>query len=108
MVNLETAVTDRGTPQPKQYHFRAPVSALSALAAAGVDVVTIANNHVLDYGQVGLADTLDNVRSAGLPAVGAGRDAAEAYAAVRVREGRQNRDPGVQPGARVGVRLGGS
>jgi poly-gamma-glutamate synthesis protein (capsule biosynthesis protein) len=79
MVNLETAITDRGTPEPKQYHFRAPVSAFSALAAAGVDVATMANNHVLDYGQVGLADTLDNGRRAGFPFVGIGRDAGEAY-----------------------------
>jgi hypothetical protein len=80
MVNLETAVTDRGSPEPKQYHFRAPVSAFDAVRAAGVDVVTMANNHVLDYGQVGLADTLDNARRARFPFVGIGRNAAEAYA----------------------------
>jgi poly-gamma-glutamate capsule biosynthesis protein CapA/YwtB (metallophosphatase superfamily) len=80
MVNLETAVTERGTPEPKQFHFRAPASAFDAVRAAGVDVVTIANNHSLDYGQVGLGDTLDNARRAGVPAIGAGRDAAEAYA----------------------------
>jgi poly-gamma-glutamate synthesis protein (capsule biosynthesis protein) len=79
MVNLETAVTERGTPEPKQYHFRAPVSAFDAVRAAGVDVVTMANNHVLDYGQVGLADTLDNARRARFPYVGVGRTAAEAY-----------------------------
>ena len=50
MVNLETAVTTRGTPEPKQFHFRAPASAYGALRAAGVDVATIANNHSLDYG----------------------------------------------------------
>jgi hypothetical protein len=80
MVNLETAITDRGTPEPKQYHFRAPITAFSALAAAGVDVATMSNNHVLDYGQVGLADTLDNGHRAGFPFVGIGRNAAEAYA----------------------------
>ncbi|HEV7898176.1 MAG TPA: CapA family protein, partial [Planosporangium sp.] len=80
MVNLETAVTERGTPEPKQFHFRAPGSAFDAVKAAGVDVVTIANNHSLDYGQVGLTDTLDNARKAAVPAIGAGRNAAEAYA----------------------------
>ncbi|GII22141.1 hypothetical protein Pme01_17380 [Planosporangium mesophilum] len=80
MVNLETAVTERGTPEPKQFHFRAPASAFDAVKAAGVDVVTIANNHSLDYGQVGLTDTLDNARKAAVPAIGAGRNAAEAYA----------------------------
>ena len=80
MVNLETAVTERGTPEPKQFHFRAPATAYDAVRAAGVDLVTVANNHSLDYGQVGLTDTLDNARRAGFPAIGAGRHAAEAYA----------------------------
>src|SRR5205814_9989048 len=80
MVNLETAVTTRGTPEPKQFHFRAPASAYGALRAAGVDVATIANNHSLDYGQVGLTVTLDNARQAGFPVIGAGGTDAEAYA----------------------------
>lgn len=80
MVNLETAVTDRGKEEPKQYHFRAPVTAFEAVRAAGVDIVTMANNHVLDYGQIGLTDTLDNARAANFPFMGIGRNAAEAYA----------------------------
>jgi poly-gamma-glutamate capsule biosynthesis protein CapA/YwtB (metallophosphatase superfamily) len=87
MVNMETAVTTRGTPQPKTYHFRAPVSAYSAIKAAGVDLVSVANNHTLDYGRVGLTDTLDSARKAGMPVVGAGRDAAEAYQPYRVTVG---------------------
>ena len=77
MVNLETAVTTGGTPEPKEYHFRAPPSAFAAVKAAGVDVVSLANNHSLDYGQVGLADTL---ASATVPVVGAGASASAAYA----------------------------
>jgi len=80
MINLETAVTTRGTPEPKRFHFRAPPSTYEAVKAAGVDVVSIANNHALDYGRVGLADTLEAAKVAGVPAVGAGADAAEAYA----------------------------
>ena len=79
VVNLETAVTDRGTPEPKQYHFRAPASAYAALRAAGVDAASIANNHALDYGRVGLSDTLDAAGAAGFPVFGAGRDVTEAY-----------------------------
>lgn len=79
MVNLETAVTSRGTPEPKTYHFRAPTTAYAAVAAAGVDAVSLANNHVLDYGQIGLLDTLDSAAAAGMPVFGAGRDAAQAY-----------------------------
>lgn len=80
MVNLETAVTDRGTPEPKQFHFRAPAAAFDAVKAAGIDVVSLANNHTLDYGQIGLADTLVAARSAQVPVVGAGVDAGAAYA----------------------------
>jgi poly-gamma-glutamate synthesis protein (capsule biosynthesis protein) len=80
MVNLETAVTARGRPAPKEFHFRAPASAFTAVRAAGVDVLTVANNHVLDYGPEGLVDTLDAARRAGVPAVGAGPTAPEAYA----------------------------
>lgn len=80
MVNLETAVTDRGTPEPKTFHFRAPRSAYQALQAAGVDLVTLANNHALDYGQVGLSDTLAAAEDARMPYVGAGPDATAAYA----------------------------
>jgi poly-gamma-glutamate synthesis protein (capsule biosynthesis protein) len=80
MVNLETAITTRGTEEPKTFHFRAPPTAFDAARAAGVDVVTFANNHVRDYGQVGLADTLDAARRAAFPIVGMGHDASQAYA----------------------------
>jgi poly-gamma-glutamate synthesis protein (capsule biosynthesis protein) len=79
MVNLETAVTRRGTPEPKEYTFRAPATAFDALTAAGIDVVSLANNHGVDFGQVGLADTLDAAHSAGFPLVGAGVDAGAAH-----------------------------
>src|SRR5580765_5136959 len=45
MVNLETAVAVGGTPQPKEFTFEAPPSALDALRGAGIDVATEANNH---------------------------------------------------------------
>jgi poly-gamma-glutamate capsule biosynthesis protein CapA/YwtB (metallophosphatase superfamily) len=80
MFNLETAVTARGTPEPKTFHFRAPARAYQAAQAAGVDLVSLANNHALDYGRVGLADTLSSARAAGMPVVGAGANAAAAYA----------------------------
>lgn len=79
MVNLETAITTRGTKEPKQYNFRAPASAFAALKAAGVDAVTMANNHGVDYGQVGLADTLAAIKRSKFPVVGIGKNAEEAY-----------------------------
>lgn len=82
MVNLETAVTTRGVPAPKTYRFRAPPTAFDALAAAGVDVVTMANNHAVDYGADGLVDTLAARRASPVPVVGVGADEADAYAPV--------------------------
>ena len=83
MVNLETAITDRGTPQPKAYTFRAPATALSALRWAGIDVITMANNHAADFGSIGLEDTLAAKHSGTMPVIGVGEDAAEAYAPYR-------------------------
>jgi hypothetical protein len=80
VLNLETAITTRGTEQPKEFHFRAPATAFDALRAAGVDLVTMANNHVLDYGPVGLADTLAAARDANFPYVGIGENADAAWA----------------------------
>jgi poly-gamma-glutamate capsule biosynthesis protein CapA/YwtB (metallophosphatase superfamily) len=80
VVNLETAVTDRGTAAAKQFAFRAPASTLPALKDAGVDVVSLANNHGLDFGRQGLTDTLAAARAAGMPLVGLGEDEDAAYA----------------------------
>ena len=86
MVNFESAVTTRGTPAPKVYHFRAPASSLDGLAAAGIDVVTMANNHAVDFGGQGLTDTLaavDRHRKHGAPwVVGIGHNIAQANAPV--------------------------
>jgi poly-gamma-glutamate synthesis protein (capsule biosynthesis protein) len=84
MVNLETAVTGRGEPASKAYTFRAPASAFDALKAGGVDVVTLANNHGLDYGLVGMRDTLAAAKRAGVALVGAGKSAKQAYSPYRV------------------------
>ena len=81
VVNLETAITERGTPAPKDFTFRAPPSALTALKSAGVDVATMANNHGQDFGLVGLRDSLAAAKAAKFPVVGVGRNADEAYRA---------------------------
>jgi hypothetical protein len=85
MVNLETAITERGAPDPKEledawdrYWFRAPASALDFLARSGVDVVSVANNHGADYGPVGLQDTLRAREKGPLAVVGVGRDRRDA------------------------------
>jgi poly-gamma-glutamate synthesis protein (capsule biosynthesis protein) len=81
MVNLETAVTTGGTPAGKEFNFRAPPAAFSALQAAGVDVATMANNHGEDYGVAGLRDSLAAAEAAHFPVVGIGRDATQAFGA---------------------------
>jgi poly-gamma-glutamate capsule biosynthesis protein CapA/YwtB (metallophosphatase superfamily) len=83
VANLETAVTDQGTPQPKQYVFRAPATAFAALASGGVDVASMANNHGMDYGEVGLRDSLAAARKARFPVIGIGLDASQAYRPYR-------------------------
>src|SRR5215211_7200983 len=87
VVNLETAVTTRGVAETKQFHFRAPATAYAAVKAAGVDAVSIGNNHSLDYGPVGLSDTIEHAKQAAVPTFGAGRDAAQAYAPWIVEAG---------------------
>ncbi len=80
MVNLETAITTGGTPAPgKQFTFRAPASAFSALYAAGVDVASMAKNHGMDYMQGGLADTLAAIKRSKFPVVGVGGNEDDAY-----------------------------
>jgi hypothetical protein len=85
MVNLETAITDRGEPVPgKNFHFRSPALSFAALRAAGIDVVNMANNHALDYGPVGMEDTFDAIQSSGFPVTGIGHNAAEAFQPYRI------------------------
>jgi poly-gamma-glutamate capsule biosynthesis protein CapA/YwtB (metallophosphatase superfamily) len=81
MVNLETAITAGGTPASKQFAFRAPPTAFRALRSAGVDVATMANNHGMDYGAEGLRDSVAASKQAGLPVVGLGSNATDAFRA---------------------------
>ncbi|MEI2825305.1 MAG: CapA family protein [Dermatophilaceae bacterium] len=80
VVNLESAITTRGTPEAKEFHFRTTPAALGVLASAGVDVVSLANNHAVDYGPVGLTDTLAAKAASPVPLIGIGQRAAEAFA----------------------------
>ena len=82
MANLETALTN-GTcpdPQPKQYVFYAPGSAINAFQGAGVTLVTEANNHGEDCGQAGLQMSLAAKAQTGYTVLGIGQDAAAAFA----------------------------
>ncbi|HXF56048.1 MAG TPA: CapA family protein [Actinomycetota bacterium] len=77
VLNLECCISERGSPWPrpgKPFFFRAPPVAVRALAHIGVDCVTLANNHALDFGEEALLDTLRLLEEAGIAAVGAGAD----------------------------------
>ena len=70
VLNLECCVSARGErwPDPdKPFFFRAPPFAAELLAEIGVDCVTLANNHALDYGPDALLDTLDHLRARAWP-----------------------------------------
>lgn len=86
--NLECVVSDQGEAGQKSYTFRAPLLAASGLAAAGFDLVSLANNHSLDFGPDALLDTIERLRASSVEAVGGGRDDIEAYGyRVLVRNG---------------------
>ncbi len=85
MVNLESAVTERGEPVPgKAFHFRSAAESFVALRAPGVNLATMANNHALDYGPVGMRDPFDAIAAYRFPVVGIGHDASEAFRPYRV------------------------
>ncbi|MFJ9849386.1 CapA family protein [Streptomyces sp. NPDC101150] len=92
VINLETSVTRSDTFAPGQgIHYRMHPANLPCLAAGRPDVCVLANNHVLDFGRPGLAETLGSLAGAGLRVAGAGEDAAAAWrpAIVPVGGGRR-------------------
>jgi poly-gamma-glutamate capsule biosynthesis protein CapA/YwtB (metallophosphatase superfamily) len=78
LVNLECPFTERGDRLPKNFNFRARRELVEILKSGSVDAVTLANNHLMDYGAIGVTDTMDSLDDAGLLLFGAGRDLAEA------------------------------
>ncbi len=79
VINLETSVTRSADfAAGKAVCYRMSPGNLAAVTVARPDVCVLANNHVLDFGRAGLAETLDTLAAAKVPAVGAGRDAARA------------------------------
>jgi protein-L-isoaspartate(D-aspartate) O-methyltransferase len=81
LLNLECCISARGEPWPgRVFHFRAPPWAADVLAQLGVDCVTLANNHALDFGEDALLDTLAHLDAAGIRTVGAGTDLERARA----------------------------
>ena len=83
MVNNEFTYTNRGAPiEGKSFTFRADPAHASLLPEMGADIVSLANNHSYDYGEISLLDTLDTLEAVGMPYVGAGRNLSEAVRPV--------------------------
>lgn len=88
IVNLETSITASDEYWPgKGIHYRMHPGNMPCLAGAGLDCCTLANNHVLDWGRQGLADTLNALSGAGINSAGAGSNAAEAARPARLPAG---------------------
>ncbi len=80
IINLETSVTTSEDWAHKGINYRIHPANIACVSAAGIDCCVLANNHVLDWGESGLAQTLDTLQGAGLKTAGAGRNLAEAQA----------------------------
>ena len=77
--NLECPVTKKGTEfKDKKYVFKADPASIKAVRRAGFDMLSLANNHIMDYGAIGLSSTLNYCLKSGLECSGAGMDIAKA------------------------------
>lgn len=88
MINLETPVSKRGEREKnKQFTFRAnPYAIRNLTKASGINFVSLANNHVLDYGRIAFLDTLDFLKKEKIHKAGAGENIKKASAAVIVEK----------------------
>ena len=81
LANLECVIAEAGEPwtrTPKVFHFRADPAAVEVLQAAGIDCVSLANNHSLDFQEAGLLETIERLDAGGIAHAGSGRDLDEA------------------------------
>lgn len=86
--NLETAVSTRGIAAVKEFTFRGPPAALVPMrTVAGFDVLTLANNHTVDFGRDALVDTVKAVHAAGIHTIGAGANESQARRPAIVEAG---------------------
>ncbi|MDE2252969.1 MAG: CapA family protein [Betaproteobacteria bacterium] len=78
IVNLETSITKSGLHEPKGINYRMNPANIACLKAMRIDCCVLANNHVLDWSQAGLLETLESLERAKIAYAGAGRAHAEA------------------------------
>jgi len=94
VANLETAITTSRDPAPKAVNYKMHPANIGCLTVARIDAWTLANNHVLDWGQAGLIETLETLDAAGLRHTGAGRNAAAATTPVVLGPGAREGSAG--------------
>lgn len=83
IINLETSITQNGSPWPdKGIHYRMHPKNVAVLTAAKIDICSLANNHILDWGYTGLLETIGTLRSANIKTAGAAKNRTEAQMAV--------------------------
>lgn len=88
IANLECVLARGGTPWPgKVFHFRSAPQNVACLTAAGIDAVSLANNHTLDYGPEALLESVAALDAAGIRHAGAGADDDAAWSPAVVRAG---------------------
>ena len=87
VANLESALGDIGYPAPKAYTFQAPPDAAKSISLGGFDLVSLANNHALDYGIESLSQGIDLLAVEEVASVGAGMNEAAARAPYLVTIG---------------------
>jgi len=78
IVNLETTLTNSNKKIPKVFNFKAKPDRVKTLKAGHIAVVCLANNHIKDFGNEGLYETIDTLKKAGIKYVGAGNTIQEA------------------------------
>jgi poly-gamma-glutamate capsule biosynthesis protein CapA/YwtB (metallophosphatase superfamily) len=87
VANLECVISRLGEPWPtKRIHLRTPLAAAESLRVGGVDIVSVANNHALDYGAEAFADTLDRLDAQGVEYAGGGANSTVAHEPLIVEE----------------------
>jgi len=80
--NLEGPISSRGKNQGSVYSFRADPEVIKGLKFAGFDILSLANNHIWDWGKEALEDTINNLNNNGIASIGAGRNYQEANTPV--------------------------
>jgi len=80
--NLESPISDKGQKVGSIYSFRTDPKAIEGLIYAGFDVLSVANNHIFDFGKEAMEDTFLNLKKAGIEYVGGGFNEVEAYSPI--------------------------